>query len=127
MEIKITIESGKNLAAAFRQFPELVAPYLRDASTKSAFVVEGKAKKLSPVDTGRMRASIGTSLGVRDKGITAIVQTNVFYAIYVHEGTKRMRGRPFMRQAAETSTQEIQRYYQQAAQLAMQKVKSVAQ
>lgn len=127
MDVTIRIDQGKNLAAAFAAYPELVAPLLRDASSKSAFTVEGRAKKLSPVDTGRMRASIATSLGVRDRGITSIVQTNVFYAIFVHEGTKRMRGRPFMKQAADASVADIQKFYTQAATDAVKKVASMAQ
>ncbi len=127
MQLTIKIDKGANLAAAFAAYPELVAPFLREASMKSAFTVERHAKILSPVDTGRMRSSIATSLGVRDRGITSIVQTNVFYAIFVHEGTRRMRSRPFMRQGAERSVEDIQKFYVNAVTNAMQKVKGMAQ
>jgi HK97 gp10 family phage protein len=93
---------------------------------KSAFEIERAAKILSPVDTGRLRASIATSLGVMNRGITSIVSTNVFYAIYVHEGTKRMRKRPFMRQAAESSIGKITSYYQNAEVRAMQAIANLS-
>ena len=126
-DIKITIKNLDNLKAAFGSYPEIVAPMLRDASSKSAFEVERRAKILSPVDTGRLRASIATSLGIVNKGITSIVSTNVFYAIYVHEGTRRMRGRPFMRQAAEASVGQIQKHYQDAESRAMQAIANLSQ
>lgn len=58
---------------------------------------EGIAKRLSPVDTGRMRATIhvegphGTAAGV---AYYLVANTN--YAIYVHGGTRYLRARPFL-------------------------------
>lgn len=63
-------------------------------------VAEGDAAKLCPVDTGRLRASIThaiTELGA--DGGEVIIGTNVEYATYVHEGTKKMAGNPFLRNA----------------------------
>lgn len=47
------------------------------------------------VDTGAMRSGIN----LEKKGKQAIIQTSpkTDYAIYVHEGTNKMRARPFMR------------------------------
>lgn len=126
-DIKITIKNLDNLKSAFRSYPEIVAPLLRDASSKSAFEVERRAKILSPVDTGRLRASIATSLGIMNKGITSIVSTNVFYAIYVHEGTRRMKKRPFMRQAAEGAIGRITTHYENAESRAMQAIANLSQ
>lgn len=39
------------------------------------------------VDTGLLRASIGTNLTVTSTGLTMRVGTGVYYALYVHEGT----------------------------------------
>jgi HK97 gp10 family phage protein len=125
-DIRITIQGIDKVRAAFAKFPDTIGPHLRDASMKSAFLIEGAAKKLSPVDTGRMRASIATSLGIRDRGITAIVQTNVHYAIHVHEGTKRMKKRPFMKQGAESVSGRIGSIYESEMNKAMQKVANLA-
>lgn len=126
-DIQVKIDNLSGIRAAFQRYPDIVAPHLRDASMKSAFLIEGRAKQLSPVDTGRLRASIATSLGVANRGITSIVSTNVFYAIFVHEGTRRMKGRPFMKQAAEQKTGEIGRLYEAEIAKAMQEIANMAQ
>lgn len=74
--------------------------------------VETRAKRLAPVDTGRLRASIhtrGPSLGV--SGATWDVVAPVAYAHWVHEGWRtdprvrrrivfaRAGARPFLREA----------------------------
>lgn len=112
-QLSITIPNLDKFKSAFTSFPELVLPFLRQASTKSAFKVEREAKQVTPVDTGRLRSSIATSLGVANKGISSIVSTNVNYAIYVHEGTRSMRKRPFMKQAVDASMGYIEQVYKQ--------------
>lgn len=57
---------------------------------------ETAAKARCPVDTGRLRGSINWRIEIDGKGLVAIIGTNVEYAIYVHEGTRYMAGRPFL-------------------------------
>ena len=57
-----------------------------------AFSVERYSKLESPIDTGRLRASIATDIG----NLRARIAPHVNYAIFVHEGTKFMSSRPFM-------------------------------
>lgn len=57
---------------------------------------ETAAKARCPVDTGRLRGSINWRIEVDSQGVVAIIGTNVEYAIYVHEGTRYMAGRPFL-------------------------------
>ena len=64
---------------------------------------EGYAKDECPVDTGRLRDSIAHQLEGYD---SVVIGTNVEYGIYVHEGTHRMAGRPFLRNAAQNHAQE---------------------
>ena len=52
-------------------------------------VAEGAAKRLCPVDTGRLRNSI-THAFLDDR--TVIIGTNVEYAPYVHNGTRFWNG-----------------------------------
>lgn len=63
------------------------------AMEEIGLVAEGAAKRLCPVDTGRLRNSI-THAFVTDKEI--VVGTNVEYAVYVHEGTSRRDGVRFL-------------------------------
>lgn len=126
-DIQIRVENIEAIRGAFAQFPDTIAPFLRTASMQSALTIERAAKILTPVDTGRLRASINTSLGVLDRGITSIVATNVFYAVYVHEGTRRTRGRPFMRQAAEQNAQAISDIFNDQTKRALSHLATVAQ
>lgn len=127
VQIKVEIKNLEKITGAFSKYPEKVAPYLRNAAMESAFAVERRAKILSPVDTGRMRASIATSLGIATRGLSSVVSTNVNYAIFVHEGTRRMRARPFMRQGAEAATENIQTIYEKQITLALKDIANMAQ
>jgi HK97 gp10 family phage protein len=65
--------------------------------------VEATAKRLCPVDTGRLRSSITHELGVDSRGLVGTVGTNVTYAPYVEFGTSRMRAQPFLRPALDAA------------------------
>lgn len=60
---------------------------------KAGLLVEGDAKRLCPVDTGRLRSSIATTKGYDGDNCVATVGTNVEYAPYVEFGTGQ-RGDP---------------------------------
>lgn len=64
-----------------------------------ALKVERRAKRLCPVDTGRLRASITHVLVRSGHGIEARVGTNVDYAVHVEFGTSRAPAQPFLRPA----------------------------
>ena len=69
-----------------------------------SFLIEREAKLVTPVKTGRLRASIG----VRNlQPLGGEVSTNTHYAIYVHEGTRYMMGRPFMKMGAESALSDF--------------------
>jgi HK97 gp10 family phage protein len=63
-------------------------------------VVQNEARKLCPVDTGRLRSSIMSSGLQRDgKGAYVRIGTNVHYAGHVEFGTRFMAAQPYMRPA----------------------------
>ena len=66
---------------------------------RKAYQVQNKARANCPVDTGNLRGSITHEIAQDGEGLSARVGTNVPYAVYVHEGTSRMAGRPFLRDA----------------------------
>lgn len=49
--------------------------------------VESEAKRLAPVDKGRLRADIWSEVGIVDGAPTARIGSSVDYALEVHEGT----------------------------------------
>lgn len=61
------------------------------AMKKATLLVEREAKIRSPVDTGRLRASITPS--VTQNPLQGIIGSNVFYAPYQELGTGRFAGR----------------------------------
>lgn len=84
MEIKFTDNSAEILEA----FEQATARGLE----KIGLVAEGYAKKLSPVDTGRLRNSISHAVDSND----AYIGTNVEYAAYVELGTRKSRAQPYL-------------------------------
>lgn len=61
--------------------------------------VQTAARRRCPVDTGRLRASIGVELTIGGRGPQVNVGSNVVYAPYVHNGTRYMPARPFLTDA----------------------------
>jgi phage gpG-like protein len=129
MQIQVHITTDPILAEIqkkFADYPRTVIPFMRRAAEFAAFSVEREAKILTPVDTGRLRASIATSLGIVG-GIGAIVQTNVNYASIVHQGLGRGKNsvpRPFMEQGAKIARPDIEAAYSSQIRKALELLKS---
>lgn len=70
---------------------------MRVALEEVGLTAERYAKRLCPVDTGRLRNSITHQVYVNDKAVH--VGTNVEYAPYVELGTKRQKAQPYLRPA----------------------------
>ena len=88
--------------------PAKIGRAIKRAIQKSALLVERHAKMRTPVDTGRLRSSIKTTLS----RMTATVNPTVDYAIFVHDGTSRMKGRPFMHWGTEDAKDKIQTVFE---------------
>lgn len=86
-----TIPSFKKVGGAFTRMGN--KKHLKEALTQFSFLIESESKKVAPVDTGRLRASIFT----RIQGFSATIKPNTNYAGFVHWGTRYMRARPFMK------------------------------
>ena len=98
--INITIKP--DLATLAKKFGKTdIGGFMNKKIRELAFLIERESKKVTPVDTGRLRASIGVSLR-RD---SATIRPDTNYALFVHEGTKYLRARPFMLWGAETATE----------------------
>jgi len=96
-EIKISIQpSFSQVAQAFMR--QDIRGFLAKEVNRLAASVERFSKQLTPVATGRLRASIGFTPAKLFP--QTVVKTGTSYAIYVHEGTRFMRARPFMKEGA---------------------------
>ena len=92
-DIKITFRP--TLEALAKKFGNInIQSFMQTQIRALAFTVEGEAKMVTPVDTGRLRASIRVLPSLRT--LEATIAPHTEYATYVHEGTRYMRGRPYM-------------------------------
>lgn len=88
------IEDMRIVADHTREVLEAMDAAIGRALEAIGIEAEGDAKELCPVDTGRLRNSITHTIDADDN--TAVIGTNVEYAIPVHEGTSKRKGNPFL-------------------------------
>lgn len=93
MAIKFVVESN-NIKDAKALSDEAILRALEQCGS----VWETSAKEITPVDTGRLRNSIKHKPQGKD---TEVVETNVEYAFWVHDGARGRLGRPFIRMSGE--------------------------
>lgn len=109
-EIAIKITNLRQIKAAFNKSPALMTRELNIAIRKSLLTIQGKSMTNTPVLTGRLRASHRALFG----NLKGEVGTNTDYDIFVHEGTKFMRARPYLRNAVEASNEDVNKFFYQA-------------
>lgn len=90
---------------------------VREVVTATAYLIEGDAKMLAPVDTGALRASISTTIDAGIDEVTAEVGPTVEYGIYQELGTSRMTAQPYLGPAFDRHTPNFLQALEQAANL----------
>lgn len=93
--LSIRLKSNR-LPELARAFPVAVSAILR----RGAFATEAGGKARSPVDTGFLKASHQTD-GATPGSLRMRVIVAAEYGIHVHEGTRRMPPRPWLRNTTE--------------------------
>jgi HK97 gp10 family phage protein len=79
-----------------------------NAVARSGLKVERTAKENCPVDTGRLRSSINTTVkGQNSDYITATVGTDVEYAGYVEYGSSKAAAQPYLKPALKKNIASI--------------------
>jgi hypothetical protein len=68
MILSVKIEGDKELMKLYREMPPVLRKELKRAISNTARVMEGDAKKFSPVDMGRLRSSIRTEMDADGMG-----------------------------------------------------------
>jgi hypothetical protein len=109
--ISIQITGLEEINDAFKKAPEFIVECIGQALMNSIAMVETEAKRLTPVDTGLLRSSIGGEQGWSYvEGLTAGVGTNVKYAFFVETGNAKHKvGQShFMETGAKNATNYIQ-------------------
>lgn len=110
--IAIKITNLPQIKAAFAKSPIKMTLELNEAIKKSIFSIGRDSRINTPVLTGRLRASHYEAWS----NLRGEVGPNTNYAIFVHEGTRFMRPRPFLLEAVKTNQQKVQMYFSKAVQ-----------
>lgn len=118
----VVVRGQPQLSAKLDKYAITTSVKVYDAMKRAHLMVEATAKRLitsgyykPAVDTGRLRGSItGMIVEFSRKSVEAKVGSNVYYGIYVHEGTFRMEKRPYLVDALEKKKEEITEMIKQA-------------
>lgn len=113
MDIKIKITNLPQIRAAFAMSPRIMTVNLRKAIQRSVIRIGARSRRNTPVLTGRLRASHYERF---TGGLQGEVGTNTSYDLFVHQGTRFMRGRPYLRLAVEQEQTSVDNEFQVAVQ-----------
>ena len=118
MSINITIPNLPKFQSALRKAPQSAEKEIKKALALSIFSIEREAKQLTPVDTGRLRASLGggsfkggsfaTGKNIKIEKDRASIGSHVKYAVSVHSRT------PFLAAGAMRAKKSIDGFFKDA-------------
>ena len=126
VKIEIQLKNEKAILNKFNMMPQKVAQNLQIAIGQVGAYASGKAKLVitsgigmwkSPIDTGQMRQGIQSFTGRMKATIKTSKRTP--YAIYVHEGTRKMRARPFFEITVKEEKRDIEKFFNKALERAI--------
>ena len=109
--IDIDFRKIGRLQKAIKRAPALIIEELGTAVRDLVLLVEAEAKKLCPVDTGKLRASITP---VIESWAAGYVGTNTHYAPHVEYGTRKMDAQPFLEPAFIEGKKQASKIFGQA-------------
>lgn len=115
-QVHIEIKNIAEIRRAFDKAPRLMGDAFKGALQKSALQVQRESMIRTPVLTGRLRSSHENFLSGAGLQMSATVEPTANYGVFVHEGTRFMKGRPFLLEGAEASLNEIDDYFTKAVQ-----------
>ena len=82
------------------EYPAMTDENIMECMGKFLYDVAAKAKMAAPVDTGRLRSDIFIDMDQKGNELKGyIFNKGVKYAPYVHDGTRYMKARPYIREA----------------------------
>lgn len=111
-QVTVKIQNLAEIRRAFGQAPVLMTRNLDKAIRASVLLIERQSKINTPVRTGNLRASHQTMFSP----LKGVIQPMANYAVFVHEGTRYMRARPFLRSAVESEDNQVQGQFKKAVQ-----------
>lgn len=109
-QLNVRVQNLQQFRAKMRKYPILIGRGLQKAIAKATFTAERGIKKAivggptRAFDTGNLFKSVRS----RISPLRGEVKAHAEYSLYVHEGTKYMRSRPFMTVGLENSMKDIE-------------------
>lgn len=89
-----------------------MAKELNKAITSAVISIGRQSRINTPVLTGRLRASTYEHFG----NLKGEVGTNTNYDVFVHEGTRYMKARPYLKDAVSESNTQVDVLFKKAVQ-----------
>lgn len=116
--IEIRITNLPQIKSAFSRAPGLMRDSLNNAIKKSIITIQRDSMINTPVLTGRLRSSTRSLFS----DMRGEVGTHTNYDVFIHEGTKYMRARPYLRQAVESNVDEVSKFFTEAVDDVLSKI-----
>ncbi len=110
--LAIKITNAVQIRAAYARAPALMTKNLSIAIKTAVFLIQGSMTPQIPVLTGRLRGSAYSKFAP----LRGEVGTNTNYDRFVHDGTKFMKGRPYLKMAIDDTSVETQELFTKAVQ-----------
>lgn len=120
VSITISLRNYDEVAKYLAERPNIVKDEIFKAIKKSVLAVQGEARRRSPVDTGRLRASIETKQ--YESVLEGQVYTGVRYAVAVHENLRarhKVGEAKFLTNAVKAMENNINRFFKEGMKNAM--------
>ena len=116
VDVKIT--NLPQIRAAFSKAPSLMRSELNTAIKKTILTIQRRSMINTPVLTGRLRASTRSLFA----DLRGEVGTNTNYDVFIHEGTRFMKARPYLKDAVDESSGDIDSNFKEAVQNVLDKI-----
>lgn len=111
-QIKVEIKNLAAIKSAFAKSPAIMTKNLNIAIKRSIFQIQRKAIPITPKDTGNLQNSLAR--GTKFSNLKGSLFSNLNYAGFVHDGTRYMKGRPYLKKGAENAQPLIDQEFEDA-------------
>lgn len=117
-EIQVRIKNIQQIKSAFAKSPTVMARNLNISIRQAVLTIGRDSRRFTPVDTGRLRSSTYEQFS----NLKGEIGTKTNYDIFVHEGTRFMHGRPYLRKSVEMHTMDTDRFMTEAVQKTLDQI-----
>jgi len=127
-QVNIKISNLSAIKKAFKQAPDLMAKELNLAIKKTLISIQAETIKNVHPDRG-INIITGGLLAATERppiftNLKGVYEIDISYGIYVHEGTRYMRPRPFLKNAVDSQNRDIDDFFTKAVDNVLNKISS---